>query len=154
MYNLLHFLHSLNRWMVLGSLAYVIWRAALGYLGSRPFSKTDNALRHWSATIAHLQLILGLLLYIQLPLTSYFWSHFKESIGDMEIAFFGLWHILLMVVAIIIVTITSAISKRRPTDPQRFKTLLIGYTFALLIILVAIPWPFSPFAHRPYLKLL
>jgi hypothetical protein len=30
--------------------------------------------------------------------------------------------------------------------------MALWFTAALLLILVAIPWPFSPFAQRPYLR--
>lgn len=145
-------LHSLTRWLVLGALCMAIWRAARGYLGHAPFTKADNAWRHWTATLSHVQLALGIVLYVQRPLTAYFWSHWREAIGEPEIAFFGLWHMLLMVAAVLVTTFGSALAKRRDTDRERFGTMLVWFAVALLIILVAIPWPFSPFAQRPYLR--
>jgi len=66
--------------------------------------------------------------------------------------FFGLIHILLMLIAIILITIGSAIAKRKTSDVEKFKTILIYYSISLLIIFIAIPWPFSPLAHRPFLR--
>jgi hypothetical protein len=54
--------------------------------------------------------------------------------------------------AIIVITIGSAMAKRKATDRERFKTMLTWYAIALLIIFLAIPWPFSPFANRPYFR--
>ncbi len=152
MYQTLIFYHSVFRWLVVLSLGYSIFRAYRGYVKGSVFSKTDNALRHWTATIAHLQLVLGILVYIQSPVTAYFWKHVKEGSHHTETLFFGLIHALLMLFAIVIVTIGSALTKRRVTDGEKFRTQLLWFSIALCIIFLAIPWPFSPLASRPYIR--
>jgi hypothetical protein len=152
MYQTLTFLHSTFRWLVLLSLFYSIFRAYKGYFLNKEFSKTDNSVRHWSATIAHIQLILGITLYSQSPIIKYFWKNFNEAKESFDLLFFGLIHIFLMLISIILITIGSSISKRKTTDKQKFKTMLIYFSIALIIIFIAIPWPFSPFANRPYFR--
>ena len=61
-------------------------------------------------------------------------------------------HSSLMLTAIVLITIGSAKAKRKPTDQEKFKTMLVWFSIALLIIFIAIPWPFSPFANRPYYR--
>ena len=145
-------IHSLLRWLVLLSLLYAILRAFRGLSKGLAFSKTDNSVRHWTATIAHIQLIAGMILYIQSPVTSSFWRNFAEAIRQVNTTFFGLVHISLMLLAIVLITIGSALAKRKQSDPEKFRTMLIWFSVALLIILLAIPWPFSPWAARPYLR--
>lgn len=152
MYQTLTFYHSIFRWLVLISLVYAIFLAYRGYKTGKEFSKADNAVRHWTATIAHIQLILGILLYSQSPMVSYFWKHFSVAIRNLDAAFFGLIHIALMLIAIVVITIGSALAKRKPESNQKFKTMLIWFGAALLIIFIAIPWPFSPLSHRPYFR--
>lgn len=152
MYQTITFLHSTFRWLVLLSLLYSIFRAYKGYFSDKEFSKTDNSVRHWTATIAHIQLVLGITLYSQSPIIKYFWTHFSEAKESFDLLFFGLIHISLMLFSIILITIGSSISKRKPTDKEKFKTMLIYFTIALLIIFIAIPWPFSPLANRPYFR--
>jgi cytochrome c biogenesis factor len=96
--------------------------------------------------------MIGIVLYSQSPVIKYFWTNFREATQDTEAIFFGLIHILLMITAIVIVTIGSALSKRRQTDSEKFKTMFIWYAVALFIIFIAIPWPFSPLANRPYFR--
>jgi hypothetical protein len=108
--------------------------------------------RHWAATITHIQLITGVLLYFQSPVTRYFWANFRKGVKDFDIGFFGIIHGVCMLSAIVLVTIGSAKSKRQQTDRKKFKTMLIWFSVALLIIFMAIPWPFSPFANRPYFR--
>jgi len=152
MYQTLTFLHSTFRWLVLLSLVYSIFRAYKGYFSQKEFSKTDNSVRHWTATIAHIQLVLGITLYSQSPIIKYFWKNFNEAKESFDLLFFGLIHIFLMLFSIILITIGSAISKRKTTDKEKYKTMLIYFIIALVIIFIAIPWPFSPFANRPYFR--
>jgi len=38
------------------------------------------------------------------------------------------------------------------TDLTKHKTILIWFLLALFIIVLNIPWPFSPLVSRPYLR--
>ena len=145
-------LHSLTRWAVLVFIIYSVYRAFTGLTKGRKFSKTDNALRHWTATIAHIQLMIGMILYTQSPVVKYFWSSTKSAGQNLEVAFYGLIHLTMMLAAIIVLTIGSAMAKRKRTDKEQFKTMLVFFSIALFIIFVAIPWPFSPLANRPYTR--
>ncbi|MCR4030187.1 MULTISPECIES: hypothetical protein [Flavobacterium] len=144
--------HSFMRWLVLVSLIYSIYIAYKGYSSQLSFTKKDNLVRHWTATIAHIQLLFGILVYVQSPIVKYFWRNFKDGIQNMDTLFFGLIHVVLMLIAVVFITIGSALAKRRLSDKQKFKTMLVWFSIALIIIFIAIPWPFSPFANRPYLR--
>ena len=152
MYQHLLTFHSLFRWLVLASLLVAIYRALRGYVLKKHFSKHDNAIRHWTATIAHTQLLIGIWLYIKSPVTQYFWENFNETLKSGDSAFFGLYHLSLMLISVVLITIGSALAKRQPTDKEKFKTMLIWFSITLFLIFMAIPWPFSPFAHRPYFR--
>lgn len=152
MYQTLTFYHNSLRWIVLASLILAIYRAYQGYYHKTLFSKTDNLIRHWTATILHVQLMLGMILYFQSPIVTYFWKNTKEAIKQVDLSFFGIIHIFLMLTAVVLITIGSSLAKRKETDRQKFKTMLIWYSIGLLIILIAIPWPFSPLASRPYFR--
>jgi len=152
MYQTLTFYHTFVRWLVLASLLYAIYRAYKGYVTKSAFSKTDHAVRHWTATIAHIQLLIGMVLYFKSPIIKYFWSNFNEALTNIGNVFFGLIHVILMLTAIVLVTVGSALSKRRAADREKFKTMLVWFSIALFIIFIAIPWPFSPLASRPYFR--
>lgn len=152
MFQILISSHSIVRWLVLASLLWAIFRAYRGLTANLPFSKTDNAVRHWTATIAHIQLLIGILLFTQSPQVQFFWKNTASAIHYKDPLFFGLIHIVLMLVAVVVLTIGSALSKRKPTDQEKFKTMLTWFSIALLLIFLAIPWPFSPLAERPYFR--
>lgn len=152
MYQTLIFLHSITRWLVLVSVAFSIFRSCKGYFNNQKFSGNDNTLRHWTATIAHFQLILGIILYSQSPLVTYFWKNFRVAKESLDLLFFGLIHMILMLFSITLITVGSALAKRKVSDKEKFTTILLYYGIALVIIFIAIPWPFSPLANRPYLR--
>lgn len=152
MYQTLTFLHSTLRWLVLISLIVALYKAYRGYFLKTAFTKTDNTIRHWTATIAHLQLMVGMTLYFQSPIIKYFLKNFSTAKENFDLLFFGLIHSSLMLIAVIIITIGSAMAKRKTLDNEKFKTMLIWYGLALFLIFIAIPWPFSLFANRPYFR--
>lgn len=145
-------LHSGMRWLLLISLLLAIFSAYRGYTTRRMFTKTDNALRHWTATFAHIQLILGTLVYSYSPVIQYFWKNKAQALPNFPVSFFAIVHLLFMLSAIVVLTLGSALAKRKATDTEKFKTMLVWFSIALVIIFVAIPWPFSPFATRPYFR--
>ncbi len=152
MYYTLIIIHSIVRWLVLISLLYAIYRACIGYKNNRPFLKIDNFIRHSTATIAHIQLVIGILMYSKSPVVKHFLIHPNSSQGSSEPLFFGVIHMIAMLAAIVIITIGSSLAKRKPTDAEKFKTMAVWFSWALVIILVAIPWPFSPLSHRPLIR--
>lgn len=152
MYFSLLLLHSFFRWMVVLSLLYAIYRGLSGWTGKRSFTLADNRIRSITATIAHIQLALGYVLYFNSPVIAYFREHYHEAIKQFDYRFFGLLHVILMTIGVIVITIGSSSAKRIVTNEGKFRTMTLLFALGLLIIFIAIPWPFSPWANRPYLR--
>lgn len=86
----------------------------------------------------HIQLLLGLILYF----TS---ENVVFKAGWMKVdkfRFYGMEHILMMIIAIVLVTIGRKKAEKQSVPAKKFKTITLWYTIALLIIIAAIPWPF------------
>ena len=154
MYYTLLVIHSWMRWLVLLMLLTAVYRAWRGWLGNKSFTPFDNAVRQWTATVAHLQLALGLWLYAVSPMVNYFLHHFTQGVHQRQVRFFGMEHITMMVTAILLLTIGAVRAKRQQVDRTKFSTMAVWYAIALLLILVSVPWPFSPFANdsRPLFR--
>jgi len=144
--------HSFFRWIVSFSLLYAVYRAYRGYTAGRSFTRTDNLVRHWTATFVHIQMTLGFILYFTSPLIRFFFSHTGEATEHPEALFFGLVHIVLMLTAVVIITIGSALAKRETEARRKFRYMLVWFGLGLIIILAAVPWPFSPLAARPWIR--
>jgi|SRR5215217_4101105 len=153
MFSTLLFFHSVFRWLVLLSLLYTIFNSLVKFRKRAAFSSSDNKLRHWTTTIAHIQMMIGMVMYFKSPTVGQFRAMgYAAGSKITEVFFFGLIHISVMILAIIVLTIGSAVSKRQESDPNKFKIILIFFSIALLIMIAAVPWPFSPLAQRPLLR--
>ncbi|RAJ28140.1 hypothetical protein [Pedobacter cryoconitis] len=153
MFSILLVCHSILRWLVLISLSFTIYSAAASLLTKSPFTKKDDQYRHWTATIVHVQFMLGMAMYFKSAAVARFHLiGIATARGITEPTFFGILHISMMITAVILITLGSAFAKRYEDDTKKFSTLLLCFGIALLIILAAIPWPFSPLAQRPLLR--
>ena len=151
MYPFILFLHSLGRWLVLISLITAILIAFTGWRLKWRFTVPINILRHGTATIAHIQLLLGMFLYFQSPVVRYAIPNDPRHVVNEHI-YFRYLHITLMFIAVIVTTIGSAKAKRAPEHRVKFRIMSLWFLAGLLILLIAIPWPFSPLASRPLLR--
>jgi len=143
MYTTLLAIHNIIRWVVLGSLVFAIYTSAEGLVAKRTYTKADKIARGLTSGISHLQLLIGLLLYASIsPITKSFLQNGAQ--GNDQLLFFGVWHALAMIIAVVVITIGAAVAKRASTDTKKFRVTLIYFSIALLFILSAIPW-FRPF---------
>jgi hypothetical protein len=143
MYGLLTVIHSFLRWAVLLFLVAAIIKSLQGMISKREFNASDNRISLFLMISAHTQLLVGLGLYFVIP-----FGKMGET-ADKEIRFFTLEHSSMMILSIVFITIARIASKRAETDPKKFRRLFIWSLVALLIIFMAIPWPFSP-VSRPW----
>lgn len=131
-------LHSVLRWLVLVSLIYTISISIEGCISKRPYTAMDNIARIIANSISHIQLLVGFMLYFVLsPVTQYFLKNGLE--GNHQTCFFGIYHITMMLLSIIVMTIGGSIAKRTEADYTKFRTVAIWFSVALVLILCAIP---------------
>src|SRR6266550_3972043 len=134
MYPHLLILHSLLRWLLVLMLVYMLVRAWLGYKRNYSFTSVDNTLRHWTATVAHLQLTVGMVLYFKSPYVAYFWQNPRLEHLPLDYSFFSLIHISLMILAVAVLTVGSAMTKRKVSSQEKFKTIFSWFLVAFVIL--------------------
>jgi len=140
MYSTILIIHSLVRWLILAGFIYAVGRAYHGWLNRQPFNKLDNKTLVITASLAHLQLVVGVWLYFISPIVDFFLHNFKEAVHIKEFRFFGMEHGLIMIIAIMLITIGSSIAKRKTIDLDKFKTIAIWYSLGLVILLAGMPF--------------
>ena len=134
-------LHDTLRWLVLLSLVITLVKYVSGWLGNQPWKKTDNILGVVFTTLMDLQLLTGLVLYFFLsPVTKLAMSDFGAAMKDPGIRFYAVEHFSMMLIAVVLVHIGRAKSKKAKTDLAKFKTATIFFLIALVVIFAAIPW--------------
>jgi len=152
MYSFLIVAHSFFRWLVLLSLLFAIYRAYHGWLTNKIFTPLENSIRNFATAITNIQFLIGLWLYFKSPIVDYFWGNFQNAVHERDSRFFGIEHITMMFIAVSIINTGSGLVKRRLTDKSKFKTIAIWFSVGIIIIFLSIPWQFSPFTRRPYLR--
>lgn len=132
--------HNVLRWLVLVLALWTLYRAYRGWLGKREWQSQDKLAGRLLTIGFDLQLLLGLFLAVVSPLI-------QAAVNDLSILgesdvirFFAAEHIPVMVVAWILVHLTSVLSKRAEADVKRHQRAAIGYSVALLMVLLATPW--------------
>lgn len=143
-------LHSVLRWLILAALLWAIFKAVEGRLVNGPFQRSDRIVVSAASILSQIQLVLGFCLYLWSPVVQAFWA--ERSLRWNDSLFFALVHFGLMAISIVLITIGSALAHREKDDLLKFKVVFKYYCVALLIILLAIPWPFSPLAQRPLIR--
>ena len=134
-------LHDTLRWLVLLSLVVTLVKYAAGWLGSKRWEKSDNLLGVVFTSLMDLQLLTGLVLYFFLsPVTKLAMSDFGAAMKNADLRFYAVEHFAMMLIAVVLVHIGRAKSKKAKTDSAKFKTATIFFLIALFVILAAIPW--------------
>ena len=151
LYTLLLIAHSWIRWLVLITLVFAIYRAVKGWASSSEFKRMDGLSRNLASIMVRIQFVIGVVLYFVSPITRYFISNIKDSFGVPQLAVLGWMHPVGMIIAIVLISIGEARSKKAAEDNKKFSGTAISYTIALLIILVSIPWPFTQ-SPRPLFR--
>ena len=64
------------------------------------------------------------------------------AMKEPVLRFYAVEHVTIMSIAIVFVTVGRISSKKMKTDWQKHKRVFVFYSIALLLVLVAIPWPF------------
>lgn len=138
------------RWAVLAAFIYAAVVGVRGWQNPRAFTKRDARVVSSAVGLAHLQLLLGFILYELSPIVDYFWKNKSEGMTDIQLFFFPVVHLTLACGAVILVTIGGALVKRAETDAQKFRTTAFYFVSALVLILCAIPWPVVSWVNRPF----
>ncbi len=134
-------LHNTLRWLILLSLAVTLVKYVYGWLSNQRWNKTDNILGIVFTSLMDLQLLTGLVLYFFLsPITKLAMSDFGAAMKDPGLRFYAVEHFSMMLIAVVLVHIGRAKSKKAKTDSAKYKTATIFFLIALVVILAAIPW--------------
>ncbi len=138
MYEILKNLHSWNRYILLIALIFVLFRAYSGWLGKKQYGKVDNAVSAAALGFTHLQLLLGLLLYVISPRTNEAFADMGSAMKNTWLRYFAIEHILVMLIAVAAIQIGRTLSKKAANDEQKFKKLAIWTSVGVGLIILSL----------------
>lgn len=134
-------LHSFLRWALLLLMIVSIVKAAMSTSGKNPYTPSDRKRTLFTMIAAHLQLVIGVILYVSRGWSNNF-SNMAVTMKTTALRYWTVEHITMMIIAIVFITIGNIRSKKMDADAGKYKQILIWFGLALLIIIAAMPWPF------------
>jgi polyferredoxin len=133
--------HNILRWAVLLFGLYAIAKSARGLFLKQSYSSNHNLSATLFVASVHLQILIGLLLYVARGWANNF-SKMGEIMGDSTLRFWTVEHIFGMLFAAVLVQVGRTKSKKANQDAKKHRLSLIFFTLGLLLIIAMIPWPF------------
>jgi NADH:ubiquinone oxidoreductase subunit 2 (subunit N) len=127
--------HSGLRWVALILLLLAIINA----FTSKTFEKKHKMINLFTMITLHTQLIIGLVQYF---ITSGKVKFFDGWMKEAAFRFYGMEHLMGMLIAIVLITLGYSKSKRGTTDSEKFKPIKLFYLIGFILIIASIPWPF------------
>ena len=150
--NLLLTLHSLVRWVVVIAAVLAVGHAWWGWLGKRAWTPLADRLGMIFTISLDVQVLLGIVLYFFGPTMRAVFPDFGAAMQTAGLRFFAVEHVALMLVAVVIAHIGRARARRAEDSQTKYRRTALFFGAAVLLILVAIPWPFLGYG-RPWLRL-
>ncbi len=141
MYTGLLHTHNLFRWLVLIVMILALVFAFTGWLKKRDWSKKDNITGLLLTIFVDIQFLVGIILYAFVsPLTKAAFNDFGAAMKNADLRFYAVEHISLMIIALILIHIGRAKSKKSVAPWKKHRSAAIYYGIALVLVLAAIPW--------------
>ena len=142
MYNGFLHLHSVLRWVILVLLLVALYKSFAERHG--PFTPAHKKIGMYLVISCDLMLLVGLYQWVAGPLglKNIQNQGITPIIHNSYERFFAIEHATAMILAIVLVHIGRAYSKKNVPDRMKHQRTLLFYGLALLIILISIPWPF------------
>ena len=136
MYKIIFEAHSGFRYLVMLTLVGAILLAFAGFFGKKPYTRGNKRINLITLITAHIQFLLGLVLYFLSPLVNT--GDMGTAMKDDTLRYWTVEHAVMMLIAIALITVGHSKSKRLLDDLAKHRTIAIFYTLALVIIIVAI----------------
>lgn len=142
MYTVVNYLHSLWAYLVVIMIFIAVSNAIFGLIGKRPYGFRDFRISLFTLIVAHLQILIGLVIFFLSPLVQWFNSSADKSLimKDAQLRLINMEHPLMMIIGIVLITIGFSKHKKKIESKSKFRVILIFYGIALLLILSRIPW--------------
>lgn len=139
MYTGIQHLHSGIAYLALLALVVVFLYAFFSSISRREFTEKDRKFAMIAFILAHIQLLVGLILYFISPL-GFAMLTSGEAMSDPAARLLALEHPLINILAIVIISVGYIRAKKISTSKGKFRSIYMAYAIGTLLILSRIPW--------------
>jgi len=122
--------HSILRYAVLILILIAIFNAFTA--GNKPYTENNRKLNLFAMISAHVQLLIGLVLYFISPAVNF------SNMSNPITRYWNVEHISIMIIALVLITIGHSKSKKALNAKAKHKAIAVFYTIGLVVILVGI----------------
>ncbi len=136
MYTIIQKFHSGWAYLAVLLLVIALVNAAIGMTSNKEFTPKDRKLALFALIGAHIQLVIGFVLYFVSPLGM---ASFGQM-SDKALRLTSLEHPLVNIIAIVLITVGWSKHKKMALSNAKFKAITVFYGLGLLFILSRIPW--------------
>jgi len=140
MYETIQFIHSYWAYLVLFMLLIASFNGIIGFAANKEYSATNFRLALFTLIVSHIQLLIGIVLYLTPGNLSRFDAGMSEVMNSDTLRLYLVEHPLMMILAIVLITIGYSKHKKKLTSRPKFKMLAIFYGLAFVVVLTRIPW--------------
>jgi len=112
----------------------------LGSPKKKQFKIKDLRIGLFTLIVCHIQLLIGLGWYFMSPWYNALKTNGGEVMGDKAVRLLAVEHPIVMILAIVLITIGWSMHKKKTENAAKFKSFVVFYGIALLLILYRIPW--------------
>lgn len=130
-YDILKSAHSGWRYIVFILLLIAVIQALAGWFGKKTYTEGNRKLNVFTLISAHIQLLVGLAIYF---IGGWYKADSSAALGR----YWKMEHISIMVIAIILITVGNAKSKKVTDAVAKHKNIAIFFGLAFIFIVAAI----------------
>ena len=149
---ILQTLHNLGRWLLLIAVLAAILRAIIGWIRQQDFNRMDERTGLIFTILMDIQVLLGLILFFTKGWAGVLVSDPSAAMATPAIRFFTVEHLAVMLLALAAAHIGRARTRKAASAAAKHTSAAFWYLLTLLLVLVAVPWPFYS-SGRPLLRL-
>lgn len=144
MYNTIKNLHSYWAYFVILILIVAVVNALIKRTQNKEYTDKDLRIFLFALIFSHLQLLIGLVLYFVSPMFELWGELGGEVMKNATARLYLVEHPLVNILAIVVITVGFSKHKKKDTSAAKFKSILLMYLIALVLLLSRIPWDTWP----------
>ena len=140
-------LHTVTWWIILFTGLWTVFRVWRGQLAQSAWTRHERLAGLVFSSALATQLLIGLALYFQSPVVRPLFAGGAFGPDGFAATFFGLIHPLAMSTSVVLGQAGFSLSKRLGDDRRKYRMAVICYTAALVVLLLAVPWPWLSYGR-------
>ena len=127
--------HSGLRFLIVLFLLVAIVKSLAGWLGKKPYGKSDNLIAILLLSFTHLQVIVGIVVFAMSDMVKAGLTDMASTMKNAGLRFWTIEHAVAMLLVVVLITLGRVKSKKAATDELKHKKGAIFYLIAFVIIL-------------------